>query len=90
MIRNAILLAGSQRLENAVNPLTAKLREDEIILRAAAAWALGQIANKNASRLLEEANLTETDPYVRDAIAQALCKIDLDRTTCDRSSGLRD
>jgi epoxyqueuosine reductase len=90
MIRNAILLAGSQRLQNAVDSLVEKLREDEVILRAAAVWALGQIASQDAKRALMEIRTIESDRYVQDAIDQALCSIELNRLGCDNTNGLRD
>lgn len=80
MIRNAILLAGSQRLPKAVCLLKDKLSDEEVILRAAAAWALGQIASHPCKLALQEAQCVESDGYVRDAIAQALCKIDAEHS----------
>lgn len=75
LVRNAMLLAGSQRLQAAVGSIASRLRTEEAMLRAAAAWALGQIANSAAQRALENSLETEVDDYVRDAIAQALCSI---------------
>jgi epoxyqueuosine reductase len=86
MVRNAILVAGAQRLESAVVHLAVKMREDEALLRAAAAWSLGQIASPTAIKILETAN--DEDPYVQDAISQALCNIELVRLADNK--GLRD
>lgn len=74
MLRNAILLAGSQRLESASIALAEKLRDEESLVRAAAAWALGEINTESCRTTLVQAQLCELDKDVQEAIAQAVCR----------------
>lgn len=74
MLRNAILVAGSQRWEQAYQSLADRLRDEESLIRAAAAWALGEISTEQSVLSLKIAQLSETDPLVGEAIAQALCR----------------
>lgn len=43
LLRNAILIAGTDRLAHCVNPLIELLDDEEVILREAAAWAIARI-----------------------------------------------
>ena len=74
MLRNAILLAGSQRLESACIVLAEKLRDEESLVRAAAAWALGEINTEYCRTTLVQAQTDELDKDVQEAIAQAVCR----------------
>ncbi|MGO9601301.1 MAG: tRNA epoxyqueuosine(34) reductase QueG [Isosphaeraceae bacterium] len=76
LVRTAALVLGQQRLESSVPALgrrLADLNEDPVI-RAASAWALGQIGSDHARQHLLE-NQGSDDPTVRDAVASALASI---------------
>jgi epoxyqueuosine reductase len=53
MLRNAILIAGSQRIDAALPSLIRLLADEESVLRTAAAWAISQIAPPGWQSLLE-------------------------------------
>jgi epoxyqueuosine reductase len=75
MVRNAALLAGSQKLIAAVESLQKLLSDVEPVIRAAAAWALGQIHDPRSLIALVRAQEAELDSQVKAALAQALCSI---------------
>ncbi|MCK4742173.1 MAG: HEAT repeat domain-containing protein, partial [Anaerolineales bacterium] len=73
LVRNAIIVAGNARDESAT-PLLAKLlhSDSEPVVRAHAAWALGQIPGREAQSSLRAAADHETDSIVQGEINQAL------------------
>lgn len=69
----AARLCGEHRLSDAETVLVAMLRGDEAAsARKAAAWSLGRIGGPDGKTALAEAQETEEDPRVRDAIDIAL------------------
>jgi epoxyqueuosine reductase len=69
----AARLCGEQRLAAAESVLVAMLRGDEAApARKAAAWALGRIGGADGKLALAEAQESERDRGVRDAIDIAL------------------
>jgi epoxyqueuosine reductase len=75
MVRNAALVAGAQRLHAAITPLSAMLCDQDPLLRACAAWALGQIGGTVAHQQLRRASQVESDSQVRSALDQALRRL---------------
>jgi len=73
LLRNAALLLGSRRLTEAVAPLSARLddRDEDPLVRASAAWALGQIGGSEACKCLDR-HRQDPDELVRDAVVRAL------------------
>ena len=73
-LRNVAVALGNWGSAEAVPVLTTALADDEPLVRAHAAWALGRIATAEALSALERAHDTETDDAVRaevhDIIAQ--------------------
>lgn len=74
LLRNAILLAGTQRLEPLLPALISKLSDHDELVRSAVAWALGEFSLDASQEALRRAQTTESSPMVRAAIDQALCK----------------
>ncbi len=73
LVRNAIIVAGNAHDESATPFLTKLLRSDpEPVVRAHAAWALGQIPGREAQSSLQAAAGHETDSIVQGEIDQAL------------------
>jgi len=74
--KNACVAMGNNRDESAVPTLGSILSTDssnaDPLVRSHAAWALGQIANKEALGYLEQSLVSETDEYVREEINAAL------------------
>ncbi len=81
LLRNAILLAGTQRQESAIDPLKRLLLDPEPVLRASAAWALARLAPTDWREQLEHVRVHETDPQLRRALQELL-----DMSTADRPS----
>jgi epoxyqueuosine reductase len=72
LLRNAALVLGTRRLVEAAEPLAGRLddvREDAVV-RASAAWALGQIGTDLALAALRRHH-DDPDPLVRDAVSRA-------------------
>ncbi|PRO64734.1 tRNA epoxyqueuosine(34) reductase QueG [Alkalicoccus urumqiensis] len=70
--RNAVLALGTLKEEAAVPDLQKVLLEDvRPVLRAAAAWSLGQIQTADAQHALHTASEKETDPMVEKEILEA-------------------
>jgi epoxyqueuosine reductase len=72
ILRNAAIVLGNQRAEQALPALVRGLSDDEPVVRDAAAWALGQIGGRAAVAALESRLKIEADPDVRQAIARSL------------------
>jgi epoxyqueuosine reductase len=72
-LRNVAVALGNARDPETI-PALQKTLESEIepLVRAHAAWALGQINTRNAQHLLEKARNTEPEPAVRMEIENAL------------------
>lgn len=71
--KEASLLAGQYRVEDAVPVLAGILRSDkDTAARRAAAWSLGRIGGADAGDALKAARKSETDSTVRDAVDVAL------------------
>ena len=75
LLRNAALVLGTRRRPEAVGSLAARLSDvqEDPILRAAAAWALGRIATPDAIAALDR-HLNDPDPMVRDSVRHAVEK----------------
>jgi epoxyqueuosine reductase len=73
LLRNAALVLGSRRLTAAVAPLAARLDDptEDSLVRAASAWALGQIGRGEAATSLDR-HQQDPDQLVRDAVKHAL------------------
>jgi epoxyqueuosine reductase len=73
LVRNAALVLGTRRLAEAVPALAARLDDpdEEPLVRASAAWALGQIDTVEAGAALKRNSQTHT-LSVRDAVRRAL------------------
>lgn len=70
--RNAAIALGNRKDPDTVPCLEKALGDEEPLVRAHVAWALGQIGTETAKRALEEALLREEDVTVREEIAFAL------------------
>ena len=74
LLRNAAIVLGNQRCEEGTVALEKGIADIEPLVRSAAAWALGEIASDRALSLLQQAQATESDPFVASEIANALGK----------------
>ncbi len=73
LLRNAAIALGNSGNPQAVSILTRSLIEEpDVLIRAHAAWALGQIDNSAARGALLKAEQNETDTEVHDEINYAL------------------
>ncbi|MCZ6632350.1 MAG: tRNA epoxyqueuosine(34) reductase QueG [bacterium] len=72
LLRNAAVALGNVGGQSDVPVLIRALKDDEPLVRAHAAWALGRIGGKVARSALEQANECEGDPDVREEILLAL------------------
>jgi len=80
LLRNAALLMGTRRLPEATLPLSCRLddHEEEAVVRATAAWALGRIGTLDARAVLSR-HLDDPEPVVCEAVRRACT--DLDHTS---------
>ncbi len=71
LVRNAALVLGARRLEEALEPLAARLddHDEDPVVRASAAWALGQIGTEPAQAALDR-HRDDSDALVQDAVAR--------------------
>ena len=72
MQRNACVALGNLGDAAAVPAMGRVLRQGEPLARGHAAWALGRIGGPEATALLAEAAVTETEPGVAEEIESAL------------------
>ncbi len=72
LLRNIAVSLGNAKDPSAVPALIDALHDEEPLVRAHAAWALGQIGTAEARQALEEAMTTEADEKVREEIQWAL------------------
>ncbi len=72
LLRNVAVALGNSRDADSVPALTHGLRDTEPLIRAHAAWALGQIATVDAVAALHTAQHVEMDNTVRSEITSAL------------------
>jgi epoxyqueuosine reductase len=72
LLRNAAQVLGQRRVPAAVAPLVARLDDlgEHPIVRAASAWALGQIATEAARAALDQ-HQDDPEPLVAEAVARA-------------------
>ena len=63
LLRNAAIVLGNQRYEPAIGALCQALRDEEELVRGAAAWALGQIGGEQAREALRGQLSVETATY---------------------------
>lgn len=71
ILRNAAIVLGNQRSGAAIGALQRGLRDAEPMVRAASAWALGQIGGLLARQALADRLQTETATEVREEITAA-------------------
>jgi len=71
-LRNIAVAIGNQKLQEAVPALLAALNDSEMLIRAHAAWALGQIGGDQSLAALKIRLSVETDPRVQTEINLAL------------------
>lgn len=74
LLRNAILVAGSQHAAHLNDAIVDKLSDSEPLIRAAAAWALGEMLTPQNRNAIGSALLAEKDELVLQSMNQALCK----------------
>ncbi len=72
LLRNAAIVLGNQRHNSALPALSKGLQDEEPLVRAAAAWALGELSLPESHQLLEQRNRIEDDAQVKNEIAVAL------------------
>ncbi len=74
ILRNAATVLGNRPHEAAVPALVRGLNDDEPLVRAASAWALGQHKSNAARNALRERMDVETDVEVRTEIESSMCQ----------------
>ncbi len=72
LLRNAAIVLGNQRAIEAIDALAAGLNDAEPLVRAACAWALGQIGTDSTTQILQQRLADERDAVVREEINIAL------------------
>jgi epoxyqueuosine reductase len=71
-LRNVAVALGNWAHVDAIPALSLGLEDEEALVRAHAAWALGRISDLQAKTKLEEAKITEKNPDVLEEIEAAL------------------
>jgi epoxyqueuosine reductase len=71
-LRNIAVALGNLGTEDAVTALTTALKDQDPLIRAHAAWALGEIGGKKVWKLLDKALENEKDSRVNTEIRRAL------------------
>ena len=74
-LRNVAAAIGNTSHTEGVSALTQALDDNEALVRAHAAWALGEIGGVQADQVLKQALVAETDDMVRGEIMDALARI---------------
>jgi len=74
MLRNASVSLGNLKEKRAVPLLIEALGTESALVRAHAAWALGEIGGSAAEQALEQAHVTETESQVQEEIVFALSR----------------
>jgi epoxyqueuosine reductase len=72
LLRNVAVALGNLKSREAVPALSRALEDEEALVRAHAAWALGQIATAEAVTALEKRRFLEIDKSVNDEVDTAL------------------
>jgi len=72
LLRNAAIVLGNQRAIEAIDALAAGLNDAEPLVRAACAWALGQIGTDSTTQILQQRLADERDAVVREEINIAM------------------
>ena len=72
LLRNAAIAMGNRPAEGNVGPLVKGLNDEEPLIRAACAWALGRQPFPQAREALRRRQEQEDDPHVRTEIRAAL------------------
>jgi epoxyqueuosine reductase len=72
LLRNAAIVLGNQRAPEGLKPLISGLNDEEPLVRASSAWALGRYENEEARRALRDRLEHETDTDTRAEIEAAL------------------
>ena len=72
LLRNVAVALGNWAHVDAIPALSLGLADEEALIRAHAAWALGRISDLQAKTKLEEAKITEKNPDVLEEIEAAL------------------
>ena len=72
LLRNAAIVLGNQRDPSAINALGRGLDDEEPLVRAACAWALGRFGQSSCVERLQRRMSREEDELVRDEIDAAL------------------
>lgn len=75
LLRNAAVALGNVGDERDLPALASALSDDEALVRAHAAWAIGQVGGEAGRALLEAARSTESEPEVTEEIDQALANL---------------
>jgi epoxyqueuosine reductase len=77
LLRNAAIVAGNLRLQEAESELIGSLNDSHPLIRGAAAWALGQLATPTSLAAVKERLTIEADPFVCEELraARLLCQI---------------
>ena len=70
-VRNVVVALGNSHRAEAAFALADAIKDQSALVRAHAAWALGQIDTAESRRLLASAEAAEVDPAVREEIAFA-------------------
>ena len=72
LLRNVAIALGNSRNPEAIGPLCTALHDPEPLIRGHAAWALGQLDDRQATRALQRCIDTENDRQVQAEIRVAL------------------
>lgn len=73
-MRNAAVALGNSGDQRAVPPLVEALVDEEPLVRAHAAWALGRLGGEEARAALQAALATETDTQVQGELKRSLSR----------------
>jgi epoxyqueuosine reductase len=72
LVRNAVVALGNSGNPDAVPPLVRALADDDPLVRAHAAWALGRLGGATARAALDRARRREPSAETRDELDAAL------------------